>query len=198
MHSASGRYTIVYNGEVYNFQRIRAELEPLGHRFRGHSDTEVMLAAFEEWGIGAALRRFVGMFAFGLWDAQQRELTLARDRLGKKPLYYSLSNGRLIFGSELKALRAFPGLDFRVDRQALALYLRHLYIPAPHSIYEAVGKLEAAHFVRFAARSSSVVELERQCYWDAAQVQAQAVAHAPVSSLDEATEQLDQLPCSCA
>ncbi len=193
MHSASGRYTIVFNGEVYNFQRIRAELESLGHRFRGHSDTEVMLAAFEEWSIGAAIRRFVGMFAFGLWDAQQRELTLARDRLGKKPLYYSLSNGRLIFGSELKALRAFPGFDFRVDRQALALYVRHLYIPAPHSIYETVGKLEAAHFVRFAARSSSVVELERQCYWDAARVQAQAVAHAPASSLDEATNHLDQL-----
>src|SRR5262252_6404544 len=193
MRSASGRYTIVFNGEVYNFQRLRTELEPLGHRFRGHSDTEVMLAAFEEWGIGAALRRFVGMFAFGLWDAQQRELTLARDRLGKKPLYYSLSNGRLIFGSELKALRAFPALDLRVDRQALALYLRHLYIPAPHSIYETVDKLEAAHFVRFAARSNSVVELERQRYWDAAQVQAEALAHAPISSLDEATERLDQL-----
>jgi asparagine synthase (glutamine-hydrolysing) len=192
MHSASGRYTIVFNGEVYNFQRIRAELEPLGHRFRGHSDTEVMLAAFEQWGIAASLRRFVGMFAFGLWDAQQRELTLARDRLGKKPVYYSLTNGRLIFASELKALRAFPGFDARVDRQALALYLRHMYIPAPHSIYESAGKLEAAHFMRFAARGSTVVELERQCYWDATQLQA-AASHAPVSSLDEATNQLDEL-----
>jgi asparagine synthase (glutamine-hydrolysing) len=193
MHSASRRYTIVFNGEIYNFQRIRAELEPLGHRFRGHSDTEVMLAAFEEWGIGKALRRFVGMFAFGLWDAQQRELTLGRDRLGKKPLYYSLTKGRLIFGSELKALRAFPEFDAKVDRQALALYLRHMYIPAPHSIYESAGKLEAAHFVRFAARRGSVVEIERECYWDAAQVQAQAVAHPPASTLEEATDQLDEL-----
>ena len=112
------------------------------------------------------------MFAFALWDSAQKELTLVRDRLGKKPLYYSVTNGRLIFGSELKALRAFPGFDANINRQAITLLLRYPYIPAPHTIYEGVSKLEPAHFARFAARRHSVVELERQCYWNAAEVQA--------------------------
>jgi asparagine synthase (glutamine-hydrolysing) len=193
MRSASGRYVIVYNGEVYNFLRIRADLERLGHTFRGHSDTEVMLAAFEEWGVGPSLRRFVGMFAFALWDSARGELTLARDRLGKKPLYYSVTNGVLVFGSELKALRAFPGFNAPIDRQALTLFLRHSYIPAPHTIHEGVHKLESAHFACFAARGHSVVELERQCFWNAAEVQAEASAHAVAATAEEATRQLDEL-----
>jgi asparagine synthase (glutamine-hydrolysing) len=193
MRSASGRYTIVFNGEIYNFLRIRADLEKLGHRFRGHSDTEVMLAAFEEWGLEPSLCRFVGMFAFGLWDSAQEELTLVRDRLGKKPLYYSVANGRLIFGSEIKALRVFPGFGAKVDRQALTLYLRYKYVPAPQTIYEGVSKLEPAHFVRFKARRHSVVELERRCFWNAGEVQAEASANGLPESLNEATEQLDEL-----
>ena len=193
MRSASGRYVIVFNGEIYNFLRIRADLEGLGHQFRGHSDTEVMLAAFEEWGLEPSLRRFVGMFAFALWDSTQHELTLARDRLGKKPLYYSLTNGTLLFGSELKALRAFPGFDANIDRQALTLFLRYSYIPAPRTIYEGVSKLEAAHFVRFAAPRHSVVELERQCYWNATEIQSESSSHALLVSPDEATNQLEEL-----
>jgi asparagine synthase (glutamine-hydrolysing) len=193
MRSASGRYIIVFNGEIYNFLRIRADLEGLGHRFRGHSDTEVMLAAFEEWGLEPSLRRFVGMFAFALWDSAQDELTLVRDRLGKKPLYYSVADGRLIFGSELKALRAFPGFAANIDRQALTLLLRYSYIAGPRTIYEGVYKLEPAHFVRFAARRHSVVELERQCFWNAAEVQAAAAAATLALSPDEATDQLDAL-----
>jgi asparagine synthase (glutamine-hydrolysing) len=193
MRSASGRYIIVFNGEVYNFLRIRVDLERLGHRFRGHSDTEVMLAAFEEWGLEPSLRRFVGMFAFALWDSAQHELTLARDRLGKKPLYYSVTNGRLVFGSEIKALRAFPGFDADVDRGSLTLLLRYLYIPAPHTIYQGVSKLEAAHFVRFAARRHSVVELERRCYWNAAEIQAEASTNALSASADDVAGQLDEL-----
>jgi asparagine synthase (glutamine-hydrolysing) len=193
MRSASGRYIIIFNGEIYNFLRIRADLERLGHRFRGHSDTEVMLAAFEEWGLEPSLQRFIGMFAFALWDSAQSELTLARDRLGKKPLYYCVTNGRLIFGSELKALRAFPEFNASIDRQALTLFLRYNYVPAPRTIHEGVSKLEAAHFVRFAARQHSVVELERRCFWNAAEVQAAASADALSVSPGEVTDQLDEL-----
>ncbi len=193
MRSASGRYIIIFNGEIYNFLRIRADLERLGHRFRGHSDTEVMLAAFDEWGLEPSLQRFIGMFAFALWDSAQNELTLARDRLGKKPLYYCVANGRLIFGSELKALRAFPEFSASIDRQALTLFLRYNYIPAPRTIHEGVSKLEAAHFVRFAVRQHSVVELERRCFWNAAEVQAGASADALSVSAGEVTDQLDQL-----
>jgi asparagine synthase (glutamine-hydrolysing) len=193
MRSASGRYTVVFNGEIYNFLIIRAELEKLGHRFRGHSDTEVMLAAFEEWGVAQSLPRFIGMFAFALWDSERNELTLVRDRLGKKPLYYSLSQAGLLFGSELKALRAYPGFAAPIDRPALTLLLRHCYIPAPLTIYEGVSKLEAAHLIRFAVRQHSIVAIERQCYWSAAEVQAQASADPCLLSPDEAANQLEDL-----
>lgn len=193
MHSRAGRYTIIFNGEIYNFQRIRAQLETLGHSFRGHSDTEVMLAAFEQWGVQQSLRNFVGMFAFALWDAQQHELILARDRLGKKPIYYSLKDGTLIFGSELKALRAFPGFDASIDRAALVLYLRHLYIPTPYTVYEGTSKLEAAHFARFALRGAAITQIDHQCYWAADALQHEAAAHPSTDSVAAVTSQLESL-----
>src|SRR5438045_4451747 len=141
MHSSDGRYVLVFNGEIYNFQTLWQELVLKGRAFRGHSDTEVMLAAFCEWGVGPALDRFVGMFAFALWDRRTRLLHLARDRAGEKPLYYGWAGDALVFGSELKALQANPDWRAGVDRGALALLVRHGYIPAPFCIYENTYKL---------------------------------------------------------
>ncbi len=147
MHSADGRYTVVFNGEIYNFATLRSELEALGRRFRGRSDTEVLLASIVEWGLEAALPRLWGMFAFVLWDARERVLNLARDRIGKKPLYFGWQGQTLLFGSELKALRAHPGFAASIDRDALASYLRFCYVPAPYSIHRGINKLPPASWV---------------------------------------------------
>src|SRR2546425_6438829 len=141
MRSAGDGYVITYNGEVYNFLELRRVLARLGHRFRGYSDTEVMLTAITEWGLRSALERFNGMFAFALWDRETRTLHLARDRAGEKPLYYTYTGRVFLFGSELKALQAHPEFAAEVDQQALALFLRHSYVPAPFSIYQGVLKL---------------------------------------------------------
>ena len=149
MISPCGRYVMVYNGEVYNAPDMRAALEAEGHRFRGHSDTEVLLAAIAAWGLEQALDRSVGMFALGLWDRSSREISLVRDRVGIKPLYWTLSAGRLVFASELKAL--LIGIETRpgIDRAGLASYLHHGYILAPHTIYAGVGKLAPGVILRF-------------------------------------------------
>jgi asparagine synthase (glutamine-hydrolysing) len=185
MTSASGRYVIVFNGEVYNFEELRAQLP--GVHWLGHSDTEVMLAAFEKWGIRGAVERFIGMFAFAVWDRQERELYLVRDRLGIKPLYYGHSNGVLLFGSELKALRAHPAFDCEINRGALLLLMRHNYIPQPYSIYEGISKLPPGSILRLSS-SANLAEPER--YWSA-----QAVAERGVSNLvpDDEKEALERL-----
>jgi asparagine synthase (glutamine-hydrolysing) len=144
MHSESGRYVIVFNGEVYNFDELRSTLESMGHKFRGHSDTEVMLAAMEQWGVDEALPLFNGMFAFAVWDRKDRQLHLVRDRLGEKPLYYGWMGQTFLFGSELKALVAHPEFKDEVDRDSLPLYLRFNCIPAPYSIYRGIKKLPPA------------------------------------------------------
>lgn len=144
MHSACGRYVIVFNGEVYNFEALRRELEDLGHIFRGHSDTEVILAAFTNWGFEDTLPRLNGMYAFALWDRKERLLHLVRDRLGKKPLYYGWMGNAFLFGSELKALKAHPAFMDEINRSALALYFRYKYIPSPYSIYQNIFKLPPA------------------------------------------------------
>lgn len=148
MSSSAGRFTLVFNGEIYNHLHLRSQLQQEGHApaWRGHSDTETLLAAFEAWGIEATLRLAVGMFAMALWDRHERTLTLIRDRFGEKPLYFGWagqgSERALVFGSELKALRAYSGFPTAVCREALAQYLRFMYVPAPRTIHPGVFKLE--------------------------------------------------------
>ena len=140
MQSANGRYEMAFNGEVYNHASLRSELKEFN--WRGHSDTEVMLAAISEWGLEVALDKFIGMFAIALWDKQERCLHLIRDRMGEKPLYYGWVNNAFVFGSELKALKKFPNFTNEINRDALALYLRYAYIPTPFSIYKNIYKLQ--------------------------------------------------------
>lgn len=151
MTSHGGRLVITFNGEIYNFADLRRELETVGYRFRGHSDTEVMLAAFERFGIEPALGRFAGMFALALWDRDRRILHLVRDRLGKKPLYVAFDRGALLFASELKAIRAFPGFQPKVDAAALAMVLRRGWVPDTHCIWEGAFKLAPGSMLSISA-----------------------------------------------
>lgn len=143
MISERGRYVIVFNGEIYNFTEIRAKLDATdnGPRWRGRSDTEVLLAAIDRLGVEAVVRLCIGMFAFAVWDRESRTLILARDRLGEKPLYYGWQKNTFLFGSELKALRSHPAFKAEIDRNALATFMRYGYVPAPRSIYQGIRKL---------------------------------------------------------
>ncbi len=158
MHSPSGRYTLSYNGEIYNYPALRHDLQKCGVFFRGHSDTEVVLGAIEYWGVKIALQHFVGMFAFALWDRKQAELSLVRDRMGEKPLYYSWHGKSILFASELKAFCAYPGWRGDIDRNALAQYMRHNTISAPWSIYKGVRKLRPGHWLRISQDKTGVGE----------------------------------------
>ena len=160
MHSHDDSITMVFNGEVYNFAAIRAELESLGHRFRSTGDSEVILAAYREWGV-KAVDRFIGMFAIAFWDERTRRLTLLRDRMGVKPLYYAWNGSTLWFGSELKALRAHAAWQPEIDRNALAEYLQYGYVSAPRSIYRNVHKLLPGHWLELAELGEPAVHR----YW---------------------------------
>jgi len=192
MVSPCERFVLAYNGEIYNHLELRAELEAQNGHFdwRGHSDTETLLAALRHWGVEGALQRLNGMFAFALWDAAERTLFLARDRMGEKPLYYGRSGDAFLFGSELKALAAHPDWRGEVDRDALALYMRHNYVPAPWSIYRGIHKLPPAQFV--AIRDGGRAVGAPRCYWDLGAVAEQGVAAA--SGTPEAlADELDAL-----
>jgi asparagine synthase (glutamine-hydrolysing) len=164
MASADNRYVIVFDGRVYNYASLREELLGLGHIFQGRSDTEVLLAGIRQWGLQAAVRRFSGMFAFALWDAESRSLHLGRDRMGVKPLYYGWLGKSLVFGSELKALRAHPGFQMKIERGALALFLRYGYIPTPFTIYENIYKLTPGQILTIWP-GSVVGDERREVYW---------------------------------
>ncbi len=145
MVSSCGRFVIVYNGEIFNAAELRPELEAKGRRFRGHSDTEVIVEAFAEWGVEATAKRIIGMFAIAAYDRRDKRLSLVRDRLGIKPLYWGKVGTRIAFASELKAFAALPGWTKELNRDALASYFRFAYVPAPHSIYRGISKLMPGH-----------------------------------------------------
>ncbi len=161
MSSADGRFTITYNGEVYNYREIRTDLEQKGYCFLSNTDTEVILAAYREWGIGC-LEKFRGMWAFALWDAREKILTLCRDRVGVKPLYWYFKDGLLLFSSELKALHQHPGFMKGLDKSSLADFFKYGYIPAPYSIFKNVCKLEPGHFL-MVDHQKRITDIK---YWD--------------------------------
>lgn len=185
MLSQNGRYVIAFNGEIYNFRALRQELEREigGIAWRGVSDTEALLESLAHWGVTAALRRCSGMFAFALWDRQERTLTLARDRMGEKPLYYGFAGHVLLFASELKALRAHPACPSAISRAALALYLHQSCVPAPHSIYDGIFKLPPGCFVQICDEQP----LAPVCYWNYAEIAERGAAQ-PFSGSDADAE----------
>ena len=192
MVSPSGRYVIAFNGEIYNHVALREEIEEAGHSipWRGHSDTETFLAGFDCWGIEKTLAKSVGMFAFATWDRQENALTLARDRLGEKPLYYGWQDDTFYFGSEPKAVVASSRFRADIDRDALCLLLRYGYIPAPHSIYRDLAKLTPGCYLTV---SAGCREAEVRPYWSAEAVALAAVDSPFSGSPEDAVDELEHL-----
>ena len=189
MTSNCGRYIIVYNGEVYSHEEIALDLASRNRKLRGHSDTEVILEACAEWGVDRVVPRLIGMFAFALYDKETGELVLVRDRLGKKPIYWAAIDGYLMFGSELKALRQVPSWTPRLDRNALAVFMRHNYIPGPHTIYQGVCKLEPGTMLKVGREGA----LRVVRFWDLVTIAERSVNALIDIGDDEAIEHLDKL-----
>ena len=190
MTSSSGRYVIVFNGEIYNYPDLRADLERSGHAtaWRGHSDTEVFLAACDAWGVTEAMRRTNGMFAMAIVDLVEEQLFLSRDRMGEKPLYYGWQGTQFLFGSELKALRAHPAFQGRLDAQALPAYIRFGYIPTPQTIYAGIRKLPPGTILKLSLRSGARQE-QVVPYWEVP-LPAAREDLTPVESIDQLHELL--------
>ena len=189
MISRCGRFVLSYNGEIYNAPELRAELEQAGRAFRGHSDTEVMVEGFAVWGVRSTVERLIGMFAFAAWDRSTHTLTLGRDRLGIKPLYWGRLDDNLVFASELKALTAFPGWQAEIDRDALAAFLRYGYVPTPMSIYRGIRKLAPGTLLECGEDG----EVRSTPYWSLAEVAARGQAtplDVPDGAAQEAVESL--------
>jgi len=189
MLSSCGRFAITYNGEVYNAQELRAELLDSGRRFHGRSDTEIIVEAAAEWGVAATVERLIGMFAMALWDRRERTLVLVRDRLGIKPLYWAEFSGRLVFGSELKALRADTAWSPELDRDALAAYLRFGYVPGPLAIYRGVRKLPPGTILSVPAEGSPAL----RAYWSLADIARQGQSARFAGDEEEAADALEAL-----
>jgi asparagine synthase (glutamine-hydrolysing) len=187
MVSRNGRFVIVFNGEIYNFQELRSQLVAAGQEFTSNSDTEVLLEAVAAWGIEDALSRLVGMYAFAVWDRDQRELVLARDRLGEKPLYYGWIDRSFVFASELKALLAHPLWKGVVDRKSLCLFLRYGYVPGPRSVYQGIQKLPPGCFLRFTP-DRPTNDLQPSPYW-----RLEELLNVPLRSYEDDTQAIDEL-----
>ena len=191
MVSTGGRWVVAYNGEVYNHRDLRHRLERAGTGFRSGSDTEVLVAAVERWGVDRALDACEGMFAAAMWDRQNHHLHLVRDRFGEKPLYYGWVGSVFAFGSELKAVRTLPGFAPELDRHAVARYLRHNCIPAPDTIYRGVRKLRPGHLATVTRASTPGVLPAPRCFWSAAEAVDRARQHPLTSSDSEMTDRLE-------
>lgn len=202
MLSSSGRYIVTYNGEIYNYRGLRKELERAGSTFRGDSDTEVLVNGFQQWGIETTLKKSSGMFALALWDQEARILTLARDRVGEKPLYYGWVGSNFAFASELKALRKVKGFDNAVSRASVASFMRFSYVPAPFSIYEHIYKLMPGTYLSVSLDNlhghnpcpptDSASAIRNVPYWSAREIR-NGSGEAPRLEEDEAVEHLDEL-----
>jgi asparagine synthase (glutamine-hydrolysing) len=196
MDSQSGRYSITYNGEIYNSVQIRNELTKAGlePKWRGHSDTETILAGFDAFGIESTIKRVKGMFAIAIWDREHQELSLVRDRVGEKPLYYGWqglgSKRTFLFGSELKALKRHPSFVNNIDRSALALYMRYCYVPTPYSIYEGIKKLEPGTILTVSLKQNAY---RSKKYWDALDVVTAGAKNPFNESKNEITNNLDDI-----
>ena len=197
MFSASGRFSIAYNGEIYNHQELKKELLQAKVAFRGGSDTEVLLAAIEAWGIKKTLQRCVGMFAFSLWDKKQKMLSLVRDRMGEKPLYYGWqgkgAERTFVFASELKPLRQHPAWQGGVDRDALANLLRYNYIPAPQTIHPDIYKLRPGHLLQLSKQDNGDWNEQEECWWSLQETVQQGRNNPFTGSRADAVEYLDKL-----
>ncbi len=194
MTSNDKRYIISFNGEVYNFLELKRELQSFGHNFRGGSDTEVMLTAISQWGLSQALSRFIGMFAFALWDRKESCLHLVRDRLGIKPLYYGWSlDGTFLFASELKAIRKFDAFDPSIDLDAVAMFFRHNYIPAPFTIYKNARKLPPGSMLTINQNGLSSRAVQIKTYWSADEVWRKGLEEPWHGTAQEAVDQLESI-----
>ncbi len=198
MVSPDGRYVISYNGEVYNFRSLRKELEQASCRlnFRGGSDTEVVLAAIATWGVTNAVKRFVGMFAFAVWDRHEHVLHLVRDRMGEKPLYYGWLDGDFVFASELKALQHHPAWTGEIDRDALASMIRLAYVPSPLSIYQGIHKLPAGHILSLNFADERHREARISQYWSARDFFDVGQAEPIFTNESQAVARLEELLCA--
>jgi len=189
MLSSGGRFAITYNGEIYNFKELRRRLAGAGVRFRGGSDTEVLVEAIAAWGVAGTVPLLNGMFAFAVWDRDERRLTLVRDRMGEKPLYYGRIGAAFVFASELKALCQYPGFSGTIDRHAVREYLRHDCVPSPRSIYEGISKLPPGHVLHVEAGTAGVPA--SRPYWSLAEVAAAGLADPLDGSADEIVDQVE-------